>query len=211
MSYFWNLEHQNPQDLYGHQIESLSGGFLSIQSTTNSNAEAISLPFIWGRSASFNRRQWWIDPDENFTNTFGQQPDDVYWWQLRSLASSSNNTNGGINLTSVNHQEVSSEDDIFLVLAQNDILDPFINTANPIRFRSENPLTDETIFNRLFTQDYQVVEVTEISFEETETNSPVTSVPEPSSYVGVLVLGILGVGLALKRQLGTMRSRSSSV
>ncbi|AFY82419.1 hypothetical protein [Oscillatoria acuminata] len=64
---------------------------------------------------------------------------------------------------------------------------------------------DEPVFNRLFEPEERMIEVKAISFEATETNSSVTSVPQPSShYVGVLVLGILGIGLALKRQRGTM-------
>ncbi|WP_254564659.1 hypothetical protein [Oscillatoria sp. HE19RPO] len=115
MTYFWNLEHRELQDISGHQ------------------AETIPIFFVWGRSPTFTRSWRWIK-------------------------------------------------------------------------------ANEPVFNRLFEREERMIEVKAISFEATETNSPVTSVPQPSShYVGVLVLGILGVGLALKRQLRTMRSRSSSV
>lgn len=200
MTNFWvgntlRYDQQEP----GIAVETIRGGFLTIQST--SSGEEISLPFIWGTSIRGSRPGWGIDPDENFDNLFSQQPSQAYWWQFRPLSSSEDgNGNDGFNLISTNYGEGDSHNEFLLSIGYNQQIDSFIKTRTSITVSSSNPVTDDNIFSRLFSRSYRAAKVTEVPLPIAGEN-PAPAVPEPSSNLAAVVVGAIALGLAVKRKL----------
>lgn len=206
MTNFWvgntlRYDQQEP----GIAVETIRGGFLTIQST--SSGQEISLPFIWGTSIRRSRPGWGIDPDENFDNLFSQQPSQAYWWQFRPLSSSEDgNGDDGFNLISTNYGEGVLQDGLLLSIGYNQQIDSFIKTRTSLTVSSSNPVTDDNIFSRLFSRSYRVAEVREVPLPIAGDN-PAPAVPEPTSNLAAVVVGAIALGWAVKKKL----SRTSSV
>ena len=197
MASFWTLQSTNPDEISG-EFETGEGGFLSIQSTNSD--ELISLPVIWGRRGSFSRGPTGIETDENYEELFGQEPDEVLWWELRTLSESGPGAgaDGKINLTSVDFDNLSSDDDIFLIAGVDEETAALIRNDDTIKLRSDNPIADEAIFERLVTSE--VIEVTFQSEDPSQAKDPSQSIPEPSSILGLVMIATLGLSSLRKRK-----------
>jgi len=93
MTSFYTLDSAPPGDLFGSQIESVSGGYLNVPV----GEESVSLDVIWLRRVRGSGSASSIEPDETFESVFEQEPEDVLWWQVRDAADSGGG--GGLDLT----------------------------------------------------------------------------------------------------------------
>lgn len=158
------------------------------------DSEPISLNAIVPRRSRGSTRSRRINGIEEF--------EDGFVFQLRAAGISGRGDDGiGVRLTGIDSEIYSAEDDFFVVLDYHEELADVINIDAPIRLISSNPLTDDTIFDRLFaSNDYKVIDVTEVA-NDPDVNPPPQDVPEPSSMLGIVILGVLSVSLVLKRKL----------
>jgi len=211
---FYTLNSAPPGDLFGSQIETISGGYLNVPV----GEESVSLGVIWGRPVRGSGGASGIEPDETFEAVFEQEPEDVLWWQVRDAADSGGG--GGLDLTLTSASPDGSvfdlSGDFYLALSPNEAILPLLKD-DPIRLRSDNLFFDESLFGRLFTNvgdvDAQLWKAEDIptptrtiavepSLQPISGNDS-AAVPEPSMGLSTLVLLAIGVVAVVKRRLGS--------
>jgi len=192
----WLLEQSEYGDLFNQEFDFIRGGSLSVQN----NSDSASLDYIWVRRRS--RANYDLpgvdDPPElnYYENIFTQEPTALSWWEVNSQ--SSGNSGGSI-LVPADGNPLAEEELYYLGIDGTAAANPFIG-ASSIRFQSSDPSLDNRVFDILIADTYEVTEVI-VEYPETANNSTVTSVPESSSALGILLFGTMGVGFLLKRRL----------
>ncbi|NMG59524.1 PEP-CTERM sorting domain-containing protein [Geitlerinema sp. P-1104] len=202
---FWSAQQQNYQDTGGLVFSPGTSGYIQV-TPQDGSSEALNLPFLW-----------WM-PYYHRASTF-------YWWEDYELSDG-----GPLmteNLSAINFVRFTSysdPDEFYYLLIPNLDPNPFLS-FDSIYLQSENanPTSDIPLLTSLINSDYEVNQITgaKVEFEDiltfelpntnesvvevpVETEFPETQqsqdIPEPTSTLSLILIGIIFGGSALKRR-----------
>lgn len=182
MSSTWSIQENDYNETSGFDFFTLSSGYVEVQSPTTQ--ESVSLPFLW----YFSNWSFYYNPSFNWWDEY---PTASLWLDDLQLFRFEQTTN-------------SNDNFYYLVLPETE---PgiFENISNSITSKTSfNPNQIEEVFKSILIEPEQDLNVTTLSWEEQldvcdVTNCYPQSVPEASSVMGVLAIGLTVVGVAIKR------------
>lgn len=211
----WLTQERHYQQTSGLDFEFGRSGYFQV-SPRNDPSESINLAYIW-----------WI-PFPSHTST-------IYWWDGYELAGGQSISDQQLNsLRFIRFSpSANSNESYYLVLPDVEV-DPFIDFNNIfLESQLTDPTLDDSIFSEMVTRHYQVTQVTEaeltledlVNFGLPEPSTPQpevpvnppnneaqdsASVPETTSPLSLMVLGVLFLGCLLRRQLVQRRAIASN-
>ncbi len=191
----WLIQKSEYDDLFGQEFDFIRGGSLTIQDNSN----AVNLDYIWvsRRTRASGNLPGVDDPPEleHYEDIFTQSPSTISWWQIRSQSSGNS---GRDDLLPADGLPLAEGELYYLGIDGNVAINPFIR-ASSLRLNSDNPSFDDRVFDLLIRDNYQVSQVI-VEHVRTPDNPAQVSVPEASPVLGLLLFGVVGISLLIKRQ-----------
>lgn len=203
---FWSAQQQNYQDTGGLAFSSGTSGYIQI-TPQDGSSDALNLPFLW-----------WM-PYQTHTTTF-------YWWEDYELSDGQlllTESLSAINF--VRFTSYQDPDEFYYLLLPNLDPDPFLSFDSIyLESQNYNPTVDIPLLTSIISPEYEVNQITasNVGFEDILTfelpDSPESivetplepklpesqqhqDIPEPTSPLTLILLGILLAGSVLKRRL----------
>jgi len=178
-----------------------SSGYLQIQDTSTPAGETIELPFLWWFSSwSYYYNPWF------------------YWWENYPELATANTSDVMEGLRFIKYEPDSSygADDFYYLIVPDTETDYFADLSFSIAELDEfDPTVMLSSWEAILDEDYQATGLTETELGICDLagcpaeTSP-TSVPEASSVMGVLAIGVAVVGVAIKRKFFPKQSAKTS-
>ncbi|KPQ39397.1 MAG: PEP-CTERM protein-sorting domain [Phormidium sp. OSCR] len=202
---FWSAQQQNYQDTTGFIFTPGVSGYIQV-TPKDGSSDVLNLPFLW-----------WM-PHQPYATTF-------HWWddyELSDGGAMQTESLSAINF--VRFTSYQNPDEFYYLLIPNLDPDPFLSFDSIyLESKNANPTSDIFLLTSLINSDYEVNQLTGanvefediLTFELPESYESVVEVPvdtqpsesqqsqdipEPTSTLSLILIGIIFGGSALKRR-----------
>ncbi|MDJ1182163.1 hypothetical protein [Roseofilum casamattae] len=182
MSSNWLIQNNDYTETTGMRFFTKSSGYVELQNTTTN--ESVSVPFLW----FFWDMQYYYDPAIGFWNEYPNSSAWIEDMQMMQFTPTENNPKGNF---------------YYLVLPETEegILEDFSQAETSSLTFNSGQL--DRVFESILGTSY---EINELSLKQQldvcdVANCEAQPVPEASSVFGVLSIGFIALGVAMKRKL----------
>ena len=202
---FWSAQQQNYQDTGGLAFSSGTSGYIQV-TPQDGSSDAFNLPFLW-----------WM-PYQTHATTF-------YWWEDYELSDGGSLPTESLNdLSFVRFTSYEDSDEFYYLLLPNLDPDPFLSFDSIyLESQSYDPTVDIPLLTSIISPEYEVNRITAsnvgfediLTFERPDAHESIIDVPkdrsvsetsgsqeipEPTSPLSLILIGIILGGAALKRR-----------